>query len=193
MSKRVGLEEIWISKISGYTNEVPTYETPVKLARGISCTLSPKVAEAQLYAGDVLDESASSITGYDITLNINELTPEQRAMLLGHAIDTNGMISVSPDDTAPEFAVMFSSPLSNGGKEYRVMYRVKFKPSDDTYQTKTENIEFQTPTITGVSLVRGDIRKYDAMLRDTTANAKKVTDKWFEKVQVPTASTVPGA
>ncbi|MBS4762111.1 phage tail protein [Carnobacteriaceae bacterium zg-ZUI252] len=187
MAKIVGLEEVYIFPITKMTGDVPTYGQVEKLARGIDVTLSPKVAEATLYAGDVLDESVSSITGYDITMNINQLTPAQRAKLLGHSIDSKGMISVGPNDTAPEFAVAFSSPTSDGHKEYRVMYRVKFKPSDESFKTKSENIEFQTPTITGVSFLRGDIQKYSSTLRNDTEEAKAITDNWFQSVQVPAA------
>lgn len=188
MAKVVGIKEIYIFPITSISpTGVPTYGTPEKLARGIDVTLSPKVAEATLYAGDVLDESVTAITSYDITMNINHLTLEHQAKLLGHKIDANGFMSFGSDDVAPEFAVAFSAPLSNGGTEYRVMYRVKFKPTDESYKTKTENIEFQTPTITGVSLFREDIHKFGGKIQDNTDKAKVVAKKWFTEVQVPLA------
>lgn len=186
MAKLVGLKEIYIFPITEIsTAGVPTYGPAEKLARGIEVTLSPKVAEATLYAGDVLDESVSAITSYDITLNVNHLTLQQQAKLLGNKIDENGLVSYGTDDVAPEFAVAFSAPLSTGSTEYRVMYRVKFKPTDENYKTKSENVEFQTPTITGVSLFREDIKKFGSKLRDTTEQAKEVAKKWFTEVQVP--------
>ncbi|MBF0780513.1 MULTISPECIES: major tail protein [unclassified Granulicatella] len=189
MAKRIGLQDLYAFPITKESESgVPTYGTPFRVAKAIEVNLQKNVAEAKMYADDVLDEYVSEVTGMTLTMNINELTPEIEAKLLGLTVDQLGGVSNGMDANAPYFAVVFRSKLSNGGYQYRVLYKVRFKPTDETFKTKGENIEFQQPTITGEATVRQDLGIFDYALDNSTPERKAVTEKWFTEIQVPTSN-----
>lgn len=191
MAKRIGLRDLYAFKIESVNEKTgePTYGQPFRIAKAIEAGLSKTVAEQSLYADDSLDEYVAETTGMTLTLNTNELEPEVSSQLLGLKVDELGGISNTPDALAPYFAVAFRSKLSTGGYEYRVLYRVRFKPTDENYKTKGESVEFQQPTLTGACTIREDLNLFDYALRDTTTEAAKVCKEWFKAVQKPKDSS----
>lgn len=185
MAKKIGLSDLHAFPITREENGVPTYGTPFRVAKSITAALTKGVAEAKLYADDTLDEYAAEMTGMTITFNINELEPDIHKKLLGLKSDSLGGISNSPDSIAPYVALAFRSKLSTGGYEYRVLYKVRFKPVDENFQTKGENITFEQPVLSGEATIREDLRIFDYTLRDTEAAAKPICLNWFKNVVVP--------
>lgn len=186
MGKRIGLKDLFAFPITATSDTgVPTYGQPFRIAKAIEVNLQKDVAEADMYADDALDDYVAEVTGMSITLNVNELTPEIEAKLLGLSVDSLGGVSNGTDANAPYFAIAFRSKLSTGGYQYRVLYKVRFKPTDETFKTKGASIEFQQPTITGKATVREDLEKFDYSLSDDTEAKRAVTNEWFTTVQVP--------
>lgn len=186
MSKRIGVKDLFAFEVIKTSAEgVPTYGAPFRIAKAIEVGIQKQVGEAKLYADDALDDYVSEVTGMTLTLNINELTPEIEAKLLGLRVDQLGGVSNGVDNNSPYFAIAFRSKLSNGGYQYRVLYRARFKPTDETFKTKGENVEFQQPTLTCETTIREDLGIFDYALDNSTPERKAVTDKWFEEVQVP--------
>src|SRR5699024_2185725 len=101
-----------------------------RLAGLINIGLTKTVAEGELYADDTLDEYIAKQTAQEISINPKDISNEHEALLLGKKLDTNGGVVTGGDDNAPEFAVMFRSKKSDGKYEYRVLYKVKFRPYD---------------------------------------------------------------
>lgn len=63
--------------------------------------------------------TANVMSEYDLTIETATLPLEYKALLLGHKIDA-GKLTVSKDDVAPYFAVMFESTKQNGKKDLSV-------------------------------------------------------------------------
>ena len=157
MSKasRIGVSDLHFAVLNeDEPNGTTTYDEPVRAQGLIGITVTPTVASGELYADDQLSQTNGSLVGYEISLNPEELTLEEQAMLLGGELDANGGLLTPDGSNAPYVALMFRSQKSDGEYQYRVIYKVKFQPYDETYATKDSSITYQTPTITGRALKR---------------------------------------
>ena len=158
-----------------------TYGEPVKVSEAITGGFTPQTSEASLYADDTQTDYHSQITGYDISLNTRDLTPDVEAKLLGYKVDKNGGVLRERDATAPYGALAFKSKLSDGTYEYNIIYKVKFSPVTRDHQTQGESIEFQTPTITGRGIPRMSDGALDYSVRESETN-KTALATWFDDV-----------
>ena len=95
MPKRIGLKKFAVAVLKTDTAEALEYHKILQLAKNIKVDIKPKTAEGKLYADDALDESNSSVTGYDLSFEINQLELADQALLLGHTIKRHGLLSYS--------------------------------------------------------------------------------------------------
>lgn len=131
-----------------------TYDTPLSLGKVlIQAQIQPQNATADLYADNQSIDSASVTQKVNITLNTAALPLEYQAYILGHSV-VNGVMTVDKDDVPPYVAVLFESNKRNGKKRFVKYYKVQFAESDSTENTEGENIEYNTPTITGSAIYR---------------------------------------
>ncbi|MDR2832976.1 MAG: phage tail protein [Streptococcaceae bacterium] len=193
---RIGVRDLFVAKVTADTPLTYTTATaPKRLAKAIQLDINPTTVTAELYADDGLDEKESSLVGMDISLNANDIAPGMDAYLLGKKQDENGAVIDSKDDQAPVVALMFKAPLSEkagGGFEYRVLYCMKFEPYSETFQSKGENLTFQTPTITGKAIAREKDGAFQNKLRipnDAENDLKSIAETWFTKPYEPTGSS----
>lgn len=187
---RIGLKDLHVHKIIEETDTGVVYGEAKRIANLIEASITPQVNDAQLYADDQLAESVSVLSRYDLTIGVADITPETQAELLGQDIDEDGVVFASSRLNPPSFAVSFRAERSDGSYEYRQMFKVKFAPTDETYNTKGETIDFQTESITGVSMPLKHNGQFNARVIGTDTN-KEVTDTWFDEVQTDGA-TVEG-
>lgn len=181
----VGLRDLYYSIVTENGDET-TYAAPVRLAKAISAGLSVDVAEGKLYADDGVDEVAREFTGGTLTLNVNDLSIESAAAILGQKAGTDGVVYVSADDVAPYVAVGFRAKKSDGKFKYIWLYKVKFSVPSENYQTKGETITFNTPEITGNILKRPDgYWKADHVADEKDA----IAADWFKAVKEPNYTT----
>lgn len=195
---KIGVQQLWAFPIeTEVEGALPTYGEPFRIAKAIQVDLTPNVVEGSLDGDDTQIEYETAITRYDISLNIDDLSAKVESELLGKKIDTLGGVSSGVNDEAPYFAVAFRIPRSKGvggGFEYRILYRTRFASGyAESFQTKGENINFQTPTLTGRSLARDYDQQYNYKLTDdgTKPEVKAVTAKWFEEVTEPAKEVTP--
>lgn len=175
---RIGVKNLTVFPITKDDHEGTTYGTAVKLPPLMKVSLNAKTVEGSLYGDDRQVEGNFGITGYDITVDTTDLTPEQIATLLGHKKDSKGGITVNADDEAPYVAVAFESKRSNGENQYVVLYKVKFSPLNEEFETKGENITYKTPSLTGKAIARESdgAFKYDVV-------AKTLPEGWYTTPQ----------
>jgi len=191
---RIGVSDLHVAILNEDTDIIGgtiTYETPVRLAKLINIGITKTVGEAELYADDSLDEYVATQTAQEISINPKDITPEQEALLLGKRLDTNGGIVSGSDDNAPYCAVMFRSKKSDGKYQYRVLYKVKFRPYDETYDTQSNSITFQTPTITGRSMARNTDGNFDYKLDESTTNSAVISAFFTSPVEPAAVVVIP--
>ena len=113
----------------------PKFEVAVALAGVREVQIKPKNNSATLYADNMSVATANVMSEYDLTIETATLPLEYKALLLGHKIDA-GKLTVSKDDVAPYFAVMFESTKQNGKKRFVRFAKVQFTEPDETSKTK---------------------------------------------------------
>lgn len=128
--------------------EYATDITKMVGARNIS--MSPQLAEGQLYGDDQLLESESTLAAIEVEIELAELPLKQRAELTGQTFE-NGVLKENKDGVSPEIAFGFMAPKSQtGGGGFRMVWLLKgkMKPMEDGAQTKEDGIEYQPSTAT---------------------------------------------
>lgn len=176
---RIGLDKLTLWKITKDDNTGLTYGTPVHLGKAIKASIKPKVVSSELYGDDALAETYSAVTGYDLQFDITDFPPSMQAMLLGYKSDSNGMVELAPDAEAPYFALAYRSALSTGGYSYHNMLKVRFEPSDEEFETRGQNVNFQTQKLTAKAVLTENTGKFGYNVRGTAENKADVADKWF--------------
>lgn len=176
---KIGLDKLTIWEVTKDDSTGLTYGAPSSLGKAIKADVKPKKVDGELFGDDALVESYSAVTGYDLTFNVTDLPPEIKAKVLGYKVDANGMVELSPNANAPYFAIAYRSALSTGGYSYHNLLKVRFEPMDDTSETKGQNINYQTPTITAKAMATENSGIFGFDVRGTAQNKVDVEDKWF--------------
>lgn len=171
------------------------FETPYKIAKAMEAKVTPNTSNVVLYADDGAAESASAEGETEIELGIDALANGIYAKLLGKQVINGGVID-STADVAPNGALLFRALKSNGKYRYFAFYKGNFQLPEESYKTKGESIEYNTPTIKGVFVhsdtvvdAKGNgIKRYIIDEDDEEAD-QAVIAKWFTEVQLPTPPT----
>ena len=138
---------------------MPTYTNGTVIGRAIQANLTKTTNNNPLYADDIIDEDDNSLTAMSLSLGLNDLLDDKRALLLGD-------IAVMSTDATPvatgeyDEAGVGSQPVGfgyirvrkkAGQTKYQAVWYWKMAWSEDSEesQTKGESIEWKTPTIAG--------------------------------------------
>lgn len=176
---RVGLKDVHYAIMQ----EDETYATPKKLIGAISATISPTTNTETLYADDQAYEVASSLGDISVEMNVANIDAEDLKELLGHKINADGVLVKSSEDNAPYVALGFRSKKSNGKYRYTWLYKGKFQPEEQNYETKKDSPAFQTPTISGTFIPRETDKQWQAQVdEDDTGVKPEVITNWFTSV-----------
>ena len=181
---RVGLIDLFAWEVLTDDDSGVTFGEPFRIAKAIEATINPKTNEASLYADDAMVEYFAGVTGYDVSLNIDDLKTEVKGKLLGYSTDADGVVIENNELNAKEHAIAFRALRSDGDYEYRVLYKVRFAPTEDRYQTQGDNVEFQTPTITGKAMALHNGLFGGNVIESETSTT--VIDNWFKEPHLPT-------
>ncbi|WHH59167.1 major tail protein [Petroclostridium sp. X23] len=187
---RIGVASLVVAKVTQDTVDGVTYDTPVKFTKKlIRIGYQPTVNRVNLEADDQIVETVTGKGETRVTIDVTDLTPTEKALLLGSGTVQNGMRISNKDDQAPYFCVMFKSKKSSGGYRYVKLLKVQFQENNETYETKRQTPAFQNPTIEGVAIPRiydgNDI--VDADDDESTWDASLATN-WFTSGDIPTVT-----
>ena len=132
-------------------------------AKPINFTGTPNKNDAELWADDGVAETDKSIKDWGTSLNVDDLSLENQAKLLGHtyvkAVDgssgtegTPESIEIGTEDEAPFYGVGFyKRRKKNGVTSFTAIWLYKVQHSEPTENaaTKGDSTNFQTDTIEG--------------------------------------------
>lgn len=151
----IGLVKPTVAKLdeSGGT---PKYTNGFTCGEAIEMSINPQYAEGSLYADDKLSEYDKEFKYADITLKTNTLPIQAHNNMFGHTVEgENGNATVIKDKTTDDsnyvgFGIYVKEKVK-GVSSYIAMwiYKTKFTEGQEDYKTKGDNIEYQTPSITG--------------------------------------------
>ena len=156
------------------------YGTPKRIIGLNQVNINRTVQRATAYGDDLPLETSSNISEIRIGITSVNLPLEDKAILLGHTIDEKGGMITKTDDVAPYVAIMFESKRSDGAIEYHKWYKGQFAESQETFDTKGQNINYQLPSIEASFVARAhDGRaEYTMVTTDTSIAAS-----WYASVE----------
>ena len=99
---KIGLKNFLYAILTEAQDGTPSYGTPKKPAKAISCSVSIENNDAKLYADDVLAESDTSFQSGTVTMGIDEEDQATMAEMLGHTVDQTSQAMIrNANDVAP--------------------------------------------------------------------------------------------
>ena len=172
-------------KIANYlnTNGAITYTGPQTIGDAMNVNMSLRFAEGRLYAEGALAEYIREATGGTLSIGVKYIPNAAQKVLFGAQDKTRGSgasavtgLKYSAKDSSKEVGVAFYAPdLIDGVKKYTcvLIKRARFGLPDMVYNTKGENIQFNTPTTTGEFLPdhSTDQDMFEVAIVDTEAAA----------------------
>lgn len=154
----IGMRYVVAAKVATETaGSAVTYDEGRVIGKAISADLTWNRNDNPLYADDTIAEDDNSITSGELEINLDDLDDTARVLLLGD-VEKTGTGSGSPKEyetsekAAPYVGVGYIRVRrKNGETSYQAcwFHKVQFGETSENAQTKGENIEWQTPTITG--------------------------------------------
>lgn len=157
--------------VAEYTNSsgTVTYSDGMRLARGVSVSIAPEVADNNdFYADNVLAESVSgTFTGGTVTLTVDGLLPAAEKMIYGlPTAETVSTVSVYKygDDAAPPYVGIgfLARYMSDGVTTYKaiVLTKCKFALPTEEAATQEADISWQT-TALNATIMRDDTSNHN--------------------------------
>jgi len=187
---KYGLKNVHAA-IQTETDGVYTYATPTAIPGAVSLSLEAQGEATPFYADDCEYYVSAGNNGYSGDLEIALIPEWFRTDILQETKDSNGvLVETSDGKEAVKFALLFE--FAGDVKAVRhVMYNCTVARPAVGSQTKEENVEPQTESLTITSKPRTD-GLVKSKTGDTTATA--TYEGWYTDVYVPTIETAtPGA
>lgn len=191
-STRIGVKNFYFKPVKKDDETGVTYGEPVRIHGLREVSLTPQTAEGELYADDGLYEYSATVTGFDITVGLADIPYDIRAQLLGYPIDKDGVMTVTSSASAPWVGVTFEAERSNGSYDFIQVHKVRFAPMEESFETKGDSINYQTPSITGKSSKTVAFDSFYDVVRSNDQN-KARTDAWHQSTELAVTASVPGA
>ena len=189
-SRRMGLRDISAALVTKNTIEEYTATPIKKLARSISAKVTEKKKVEKLYSDDGTEEVIETLESIEVEIELNDLSPEQEALLKGCTYD-NGFLIDNQDDMANEIALGWRAKRTDKKYEFVWLYCGKFcEGGTETYETMEEKLKTQTPKLKGTFYPRQKdgtwrLRVNESYLLEDHTYAKSAIQSWFSKVQEP--------
>ena len=192
---RINVRDIYIDFLVKDDITGVVYEnTPTLIPGAMEVTLAPTVASASLYGDGRRRHQTIKVGGYEVTLEHNKIPPPILARMRGQSVDTETGIRISSTkDTPADFAIGWTTDLTDDHVEVTWLPKCTAAPSDKSAQQTTDSIEYSTDSlaITALALEYNDHFEYIADTSDAVSgftHAKAST--FFDKVPIlPPAST----
>lgn len=153
---KTGIKKVYVGKWSAEG----TYSEGKKLGTTAGFNGNPNANDAVDYGDNGAQETDKSVTGGTVSLEQNELTLEEKSMLLGHGLDESKKELVyNVNDVAPYVGIgaIGTSRRSGAnvfvGKFYK---KVQFGEPNDENSTKQETTTFGHDSIEGTILIPED-------------------------------------
>ena len=191
MSTQVGVESLYIAVMTTEDTQEANavYDNPVYVAPAIGINLQPQGNNAVLYGDDGAIESESANGPVNLAVNTSDLPLATRALILGAAYNAGtGVLTHKATDIPPYLALGFKSRKADGNYRYVWLLKGKAVRPQENYQTKTDNVQFNTPQL-NMQFIRRKYDDADYVYADEPAFTGGAT--WFDDVYIPGSDTTP--
>jgi phi13 family phage major tail protein len=135
--------------------ETETYSNGFKCGKAISTSVTPSYSSAVLYADNAEAERVDEFVNAAVEVGTDRLPAQAAQIVFGHTI-TDGVTTYKGNDSSNYVGYGFwVANMEDGVKKYQgvILHKVKFTEGQESFQTKGENIQFATPTLSGSATV----------------------------------------
>lgn len=162
MSVRIGLRDVYYALLTQDDTIGVAYDAPERIIGAITANINPNPSTETLFADDGPMETASTLGDIELELVMADIPLPTLAVLLGHTYVGN-VLRKSAADIPPWLALGFRALKSNGNYRYVWLLKGKFMVPEETHETRSDSIDFQTPTINGAFVRRDFDDEYQIM------------------------------
>lgn len=163
--------------------DLETYADPVHVPGLITANVAPTTNSTTLYADDKAFDVATSLGDISLAINLADIPTADQAALLGHTVDSKGVLVRASTDNAPYVAVGYRRRMANGKYRYVWLYKGKFRVEEQNATTKTDTPTFQTPTLNATFVPRDADNLWQASVNEGDPSVQEATlDAWFDEV-----------
>ena len=143
VSSTIGLKNVVIAPLTVDTETECTYGTVQAVAGAIEATITPENADPDVqYADDIEFDVLYPDPKLSFSLKLADIPLTIQEMLLGNAVDDNGVLVRTATDKPPYFAVGFKSEKSNGKYRFVWLYKVRVVLVYKCGQEKSNNLYY---------------------------------------------------
>lgn len=180
---RIGLKNIHYAVLTKDESDGVTYEKPKKIGNAISIEINTNSNKATLYGDDMAVASNTTILDSTVTIETTSIPLEDRAILLGHTVDsTTGAVIAKGSDPPPDVAILFETDNEDGSTDYVKWYKGKFAPTQESINTRGENLEYQTPRLEGTFVARQYDGAYQIIANSANSLSASLISSWYDSV-----------
>lgn len=166
-----------------------TYGTPKAFPGAVSLGLEPQGDNTPFYADNIVYWVGAANNGYEGDFEMARIVDDFKKDVLGYVTDSKGVLVEDAGSQAVHFALMFQ--FEGDVKATRhVMYNCTCTRGNSSGETKGENVEPQTETvtITATSIYNASLDKDIVKAETIEASDETTYTGWFESVYLPTAA-----
>lgn len=192
---KIGLKNIHYAIMTSGSEDTPTSNPTYGTIKTPNCgaiqvDMQVNVNEAKLYADNKLWASSREFTDGTITMDIADLPMDMAADLLGNTYSsTDKTLIKKGSDNPPYVALAGEFNTADGGTLCFWLYKVKFSEPNQTGNTKGENTEYQTNSMTGTfTALKGAGDNTDRWQYNKEFAANADTSAFYTSVPLATVS-----
>lgn len=184
-----GLSKIYYAKISSFTDDVPSYATPVAIPGGVSITFSNEGDMTKFRADNIDYWVGEANNGYSGSIEVADLPQTFYTDILGAKSDSNVVIYEDQEAESNHFALLFE--FQGDKKAVRhVLYNCTASRPDIASQTKGDTIEPNTMTVdieasSAKLTVKSGVNKWIVKAFADDAADSATYSAWYSNVYVP--------
>ena len=144
---RYGLKNVHYATVTFATDGTPTFGTPVAIPGAVSASLTKQGDTYTFYADDGSYFELGDNASYEGDLVIALIPDSFRTACLGEALDAKNVLFENSNPTKGHFALLFEFTGDENAIRH-VLYNCTASENTIEGQTKGENVEVQTDTLT---------------------------------------------
>lgn len=146
----IGLARPTVAKLTEPAN---TYSDAFTCGEAIGIDISPQYAEGSLYGDNRKVEYDKLFKYADITLNTTRLPVKAHSVMFGHTVaeGEDGVTFKGRDSTGYVGMGFYVTERVEGADKFVAIWihKAKFSEGSENYKTQGDNIEYQTPSLSG--------------------------------------------
>lgn len=177
-----GLNKLYYAKILSYDeNNMPIYDTPVRLPGAVSLSLDAEGENSNFYADNIVYYVLANNSGYSGDLEVALVTEAFRHDILGEAYDSDGNLVENSGSQIAEFALMFEFDGDINHIRHCLYRCTASRPGVEGSTIEDEKeVQTETLSLTVSALENGVVKK-----KTSTQTSTDAYNNWYKEVTLP--------